>query len=115
MRHNRPAQILGSDPPRYRYVTDGDNGGYAIGYCADDCEGHATEEQACEHYRQYLLDTQLRINKTSWRPCKHEPCEKRPTHHIQVGMHGLLDFCEEHATREMAEKYFPKVSLSWES
>jgi hypothetical protein len=27
----------------------------AEGYCAMGCDGHTTAEEACEHYRQYML------------------------------------------------------------
>lgn len=39
------------------YVMVNDGMVYRVGYCAEDaCQGHTTEEEAREHYRQYELD-----------------------------------------------------------
>jgi len=32
---------------------------YPVGYCADDCPGHATEHEAREHYAQWVCDGQI--------------------------------------------------------
>lgn len=67
------------------------------------CPGHATPEEACEHYRQYLLsEIQFRGPKTqaSWpkEKCRVDGCNNEGTHLAQIpGYHWtFFDLCEQH-------------------
>lgn len=87
-----------------------------IGKFHDD--GHATEEEACECYKQYLLDTRLHLiteepaSASSQHRC--EVCKKFTACHASVGPYRMFTLCPEHQTREQVEKLL-KVGESWES
>ena len=81
-------------------------------------DGHATEEEACECFKQYLLDTHLRLrteepdNASQQGKC--EVCRKWTACHAQVGAYRMFQLCPEHQTREAVASLF-KVGESWES
>ena len=81
-------------------------------------DGHATEDEACDCYKRYLLDTALRL-------CPEEPadanqqsrcevCKKFTACYAQVGAYRLFHLCPEHQTREEVAKLL-SVGESWES
>lgn len=81
-------------------------------------DGHATEEEACECYKQYLLDTSLRLmteepeNARQQNRC--QVCRKFTACYAQVGPYRLFMLCPEHNTRENVAALL-KVGESWES
>lgn len=78
--------------------------------------GHATEEEARECYKQYLLDTRLRLmteepeNANQQNRC--QVCKKFTACYAQVGPYSLFVLCPEHNTRECVESLL-KVGESW--
>jgi hypothetical protein len=83
---------------------------YPVGGCAKDCPGHATKDEAEEHWHRSRLDSGLRLKQTSaqeMRKC--EVCG------VFTPMMAVLDvqpfgdswfLCEEHCTREHAERLY---------
>lgn len=81
-------------------------------------DGHATEVEACECYKNYILDTRLRLqpqepeNASQQDRC--EVCRKFTACHATVGPYRMFTLCPEHQTREAVEKLL-RVGESWES
>ena len=101
----------------FRYTMHNDRTGtYAVGHCADDCPGHATEDEACEHYKQYLLSRAIfRGPKTQAWPkdkCQTDGCELEATHMASIsGTIGhVYQFCEAHCNRDELAK---KMRVGW--
>jgi anaerobic ribonucleoside-triphosphate reductase len=100
---------------KWKYVMFNDNKCYLVGYCATDkCEGHNTEKEACEHYRQYLLDTRLRYftENNEQRKCK--VCGEWTQGRATIDME-IFDLCPTHQTREVVETLYGKVGECWSS
>jgi hypothetical protein len=80
--------------------------------------GHATEQEACDCYKKYMLDTSLRLtpaepaNASQQNRCK--VCDKFTACHAYVGAYQLFVLCPEHQTREHVESLLA-VGESWES
>lgn len=80
--------------------------------------GHATEQEACDCYKQHLLDTNLRLtpeepaNASQQNRC--QVCQKFTACHASVGPYQLFVLCPEHQTRECIESLL-KIGQSWES
>ncbi len=87
----------------------------------DRCPGHTSAEEACEHYRQSLLDRAsftARADVGSWpkRKCENKECSREATHVARVpGSHYIRhDFCETHCVREELSKLVT-VGECWSS
>lgn len=95
------------------------SGTYPIGYCAHDCPGHATAEEAREHYKQYLLDNAT-FKDDSAEPehlhrCEVEGCKTLTDGSVSMpgyGVHRTL--CKDHRNRETLEKII-NVFEAWHS
>jgi hypothetical protein len=75
-------------------------------------DGHATAEEACECYRQYLLDHKLRLDgesKDTWHKCL--VCETLTNHFAEIEMQVYV-LCDKYRTREEVEKLFGPVGES---
>lgn len=84
----------------------------------DPCPGHATEEEACEHYKQYQLDKMVihGPKKEQWpkEKCEVENCDSEATYLANfLGCH-VHQVCEKHANRESISSLF-RVGQSWSS
>jgi len=79
----------------------------------DACQGHDTEEDACEHYKQYLLDN-IRYTKSSSSMHKCRICGEWTTGIADVSMSQYYTICEEHQNRESMATIV-SVGVSWES
>ena len=81
-------------------------------------DGHATEEEACECYKQYLLDTSLQLvaaepkNANQQHRC--QVCKAFTACYATVGTYRMFTLCPTHQTREEVEKLL-RVGESWES
>lgn len=76
--------------------------------------GHETAEEACECYRQYLLDHRLHVMTTDEsRPC--EECGELTNQVVEIVNFQWLNLCPEHGSREFAEKFARRVGESWVS
>lgn len=77
-------------------------------------DGHETDEQACECYKQYLLDFELHLdeeNLNMQRKCA--VCGAWTSKFARVSMR-IWDLCDEHRTREHVEVLHGPVGMSWE-
>lgn len=68
------------------------------------CPGHDTPEEACEHYKEYLLDkAEYRQKLSEWPKdkCMRPDCNSEATHvvHIPGETYNYI-FCEQHCNRE---------------
>jgi hypothetical protein len=81
-------------------------------------DGHATEEEACECYKQYLLDTALRLQpaepENAYQQHRCKVCHKFTACYAQVGAYRMFVLCPEHQTRAIVAGLL-KVGESWES
>ena len=72
------------------------------------CPGHSTKEEACEHYKQYLVDrAEIRGPEIqSWPKdkCGFEGCDNEATHYAAVRGMEYHRMCPEHATKEVLAK-----------
>lgn len=79
-------------------------------------DGHATEAEACECYRQYLLDTQLTLDhEDPHQQRKCQVCEQWTTKFAIFGSTQLFFLCDEHRTREHVEQLTSKIGEIWSS
>jgi hypothetical protein len=80
--------------------------------------GHATEAEAQECYKKYMLDTSLRLTpKEPENPHQLNRCQVCGTFtacHAYVGAYQIFTLCPEHQTRETVESLY-EVGESWES
>ena len=69
-------------------------------------DGHATYEEACACYKEYLLDHRMErgLHPDEQRKCK--VCGAWTQVTIQVNYSGRYDLCEQHATLEEVAKLF---------
>lgn len=78
-------------------------------------DGHATEEEACECYRQYILDQRCRETHHPDEQRKCEICATWTDGGFIVGGYHIHELCQEHRNRESLDKVFPGVGYSFES
>lgn len=122
MNHDAPRQIAdsqGNPTGKWRYTRRNDNQIWAIGFCADDCPGHDTPEEACEHHKEYLLSgMKIRGPKTSEWPkykCRKKGCNSEATHFLIIpGRFSDICVCEAHANVDTARELVV-VSEEWVS
>lgn len=78
--------------------------------------GHPTEEEACECYKQYLMDNRLQLNrKMNDQKKKCQICQAWTDRYTTLGMTGFFILCEEHNTREMVATLFEAPHEVWSS
>lgn len=77
--------------------------------------GHDTEEEACNCYREYLLDHRLRLGR-KWDGAQHQckVCGEWTQGYAEIDM-KTWDLCDQHNNRTEVEKLFEAPSWSWES
>lgn len=75
---------------------------YPVGYCANDCPGHATAEEAEEHYRQFELDNvHFNENPTEQRRC--QVCGEW-TQGVGYTHWKVFYLCLNHQTRDVVDQ-----------
>lgn len=77
--------------------------------------GHITKEEACQCYKEYMLDNFLSLNRkdeNSQHRCK--KCNEWTQGLAGVGWYSLWHLCEKHQTREVISEFY-SVGESWES
>ena len=117
---------------RWDYTCRNDNWVYPVGYCheyrslknglmpvSDEQEreherfkdkyhtnGHVTADEACQCYKQYLLDR--RFHTSQWAGTQHQcnVCGEWTQTYVQIGGYQTFDLCAKHANREEVEKLF---------
>jgi hypothetical protein len=101
---------------KWHYTSENDGNIHAIGYCAQGCPGHDTAEEACAHYRAYLLEQRARFDGAlhgEQRPCA--VCGAWTQGVVSIdGWHTYV-LCDDHRTPEHLEKIYPPVGESWGS
>ncbi len=117
MLHFKARQI--EEMKKWRYSCEHGGDTHTAPSCLD-CEGHNTPEEACECYRQYLLDNLLHLEDDLWAPgnlmrCNIQECEAMTRGGARITGRRTFMLCQEHRTRETMEKIYPKVHESWES
>jgi hypothetical protein len=78
----------------FHYTKMNDGQIVSVGYCADACPGHKTKEEACAHYKKYLLErrTTLHLELTYWTRCK--ACGRPTRYAAQVGEIEVYPLCK---------------------
>lgn len=123
MNYDQPRQIkAGENTGKWHYTTHNRRLGTApIGYCANDCPGHGTAEEARDHYRQYMLDKRLRFYPEPEDPIAKYRCEavggcgNYTAAHAELGAWHHWFLCDEHRTRAEVEKLYPEAGDSMHS
>lgn len=77
-------------------------------------DGHATAEEACECYKQYILDHIVRHSDDINTLHKCQVCDEWTHHRVHVDRFDSFILCAKHANRETLEKLF-EVGEAWES
>lgn len=78
-------------------------------------DGHATADEACECYKQFLLDNRLHLdNKQENQQSRCQVCKEFTQGLATVGPYRMFILCDEHRTRETVTELL-KVGESWES
>jgi hypothetical protein len=80
-----------------------------VGYCANGCLGHATPEEAREHYRQFLIDRFGRFNGRFSIPSICCVCGQTATHYSWVDYHYTWEaygLCTVHLNRKGLAQVF---------
>lgn len=67
--------------------------------------GHATEEEACQCYTDYLLDNELSFGEDTHSQKKCKVCDEWTTGRAYVNHHSF-DLCPKHQTREEVAKLY---------
>jgi DnaJ-class molecular chaperone len=81
----------------------------------DPCQGHLTKEDACNHYREYLLDRAKYAQEIEG---KHECeiCGELTSRIANIPGHILsYSLCAEHCNREGLDKVLKDIGESWAS
>jgi hypothetical protein len=68
--------------------------------------GHATADEACECYKEYLLDRRFHVKEYSDTKHKCQVCGEWTQGYVQVGSYQTFDLCDKHANREEVSKLF---------
>ncbi|MCK9558274.1 MAG: hypothetical protein M0R50_09580 [Candidatus Cloacimonetes bacterium] len=123
MNYYQPREIIRDKKPcgLYHYTCRNDDQIWPVGLCAEDCPGHATPEEAREHWREYLIQG-IQFDKITheWPKdkCQVEECNEQAT---MIGstknepgrfIHKLL--CDKHATSEEMSKFIDACD-TWSS
>lgn len=136
----------GNGTGKWRYCSASKTGSFAIGHCSQiesctcspntifgitDCEicqgkgfvshpnpcpGHDTPEDACNHYREYLIDNARYDYNMGDMQKKCEICGTWTQHMAAVPMASIYHtLCDEHRNREYLDKVMSPVGESWHS
>lgn len=132
MNYEQPRQR--QDDKRWDYTNRNDDRIYPIGYCQafrelDDppgviqasqeqieehrkfkdkyhTNGHATYEEACNCYKEYLLDHRLKDYHSKHEQHKCQVCGEWTDGGMEIGCYEIFYLCNKHANREEVEKVF---------
>lgn len=79
--------------------------------------GHETKQEACDCYKRYQLDHELRLHPKQENPSelvKCRVCSEFCSGYAMIGAYTMIPLCESHCTREEVENLY-SVGESWES
>ena len=91
----------------YAMVTEG-RGARRVGYCAIECTGHVSSEEALEHYLQYQLDREaaLWLDRRA-QPANCEICDDRTTLRARLGRDTKpFVLCQKHQSSGSLKELF---------
>lgn len=116
MRHH--TALKRSDTGKWHYVSaHRSRGAYPIGYCADGCPGHDTEQEARDHARDYVLDrvafTDDSSDARSQHRCEAEGCDEFTSGSARLPWGGYYTLCAAHRNRATVEVLFGEIGDSW--
>jgi hypothetical protein len=114
MNYDQAREILGPDNEhtgRWHYTRQNDGETWPIGYCgkARGCDGHDTPEEACAHYKQYLLDRltfKTRVREWPKDKCCFKDCDREATVLADISPYRFYQTCQVHGTREAVATLF---------
>ena len=102
--------IVNYDEPRqkadgkWHFTTMNDKVIRPIGNCAEECEGHATADEAREHYRDYVLD-RARFGVEMQRAMKCRECGEDTHLAATFFPMGIAPLCGDHHEKEYLRPY----------
>ena len=103
----------------WHYTCANNDDVYPVGYCADNCPGHSTEDEAIDHYKQYLLDEARFTDPKDdnlWPKykCDIKDCVNHGSVSVSVGGYSHYNLCQDHANKDNLATLV-KVYESWGS
>lgn len=118
MNHYKARQQTDTGKWHYTCYNDREKFAYPVGPCAEKCEGHDTLDQACEHYKQGLVENAHFVGpkKEEWpkNKCQFKECNNESTYYAHVASHTYYTLCEQHANKESLNELVT-VGESWGS
>lgn len=115
MNYDEPRKInTGENAGKWHFTSMNDGQIWPIGYCADGCPGHDTEQEARDHQREYVLDNRVQYDRhmaaDSQKKC--EECGEWTDGLVVVdGWHDHV-LCPPHQTREIVAKHADYLGLN---
>ncbi len=101
----------GTPSGKFHYTVMNDNRTHAVGYCAQGCKGHDTPDEACEHYKQYVLDTRTRYGGMyTDKRLRCEICGEWTQRFAEANMR-IFTLCDTHCTRENVSNLYGSVGI----
>lgn len=118
MNYDQPRQLQnGPSASKWHYTRMNDDRIWPIGYCAEDCPGHDSPNEARAHYRLYLLNNSLRFHPDTdaadtLHRCEAPDCSAYTSGSASLGVWIRFDLCAAHRTREVVEQLIPDIGDS---
>ena len=102
----------------WHYTVMNDHQIWAVGYCAQGCTGHQTQQAAQAHFREWVLDNATFDGTLSNQQRKCEVCEAWTDRIAQsgIGMTDIHVLCDVHRTRDWLATVLPEQDViisSW--
>lgn len=109
MNYYRPLELKdteGKATGLWHYTVTNDGRSHAVGYCAADCSGHATPDEAREHYKEYLVNECTRYDGKLSDMQKHcEVCGEWTQRIAEIPIEmSVYPLCDLHCNREEVSK-----------
>ncbi len=100
----------GTSSGLWHYTAQNDGRIFPVGYCAQECVGHPTPEEAREHYRLYLLDSAQYDGMMQDEQRKCEVCKKWTQYYAYIPLAMTKHIlCNEHCNRETLDTVMHRV------
>ena len=108
MNYHQPRQVDPEadrpDAGKWRYTNMNDGQVWPEGYCAQDCPGHDTADEARQHQTEYELDNARFDGAWAevWHRCEAEGCEELTDRFASYGPGQMVshNLCDAHRNRE---------------
>lgn len=106
MNYYQPSQKI--DTGKWHFTRTNDGYTIPVGYCADDCDGHDTPDEARAHYRDYELDNARFDGHTVGSRHQCAICGEWTDRFASLGPGLMATFtlCDEHCNREELAKVY---------